>query len=85
MLTVAWEIRSSYEEGIDVWDCEWAEDILTFVIPLADLGDNPMQSEMSCHIGLKGKCYCRCCMVRGKDKEDNEALGGTTVQTGEES
>lgn len=34
---------------------------------LALLGDNPMQSEFACHIGLRGKFFCRVCHVIGKD------------------
>lgn len=42
---------------------------------LALLGDNPMQSELSCHIGLRGKFFCRCCFVKGHegDGEDDDA------------
>jgi hypothetical protein len=34
---------------------------------LALLGDNPMQSEFACHIGLRGKLFCRSCWVKGTD------------------
>jgi hypothetical protein len=27
-----------------------------------------MQSEIACHVGLKGKFFCRCCWVKGVDK-----------------
>jgi hypothetical protein len=36
---------------------------------LALLGDNPMQSEFACHIGLKGKFFCRACWVKGSDAQ----------------
>lgn len=37
------------------------------------LGDNPMQSEIACHIGLKGKFFCRNCWVKGADVSDRVA------------
>ncbi|KAJ7694731.1 hypothetical protein B0H14DRAFT_3659912 [Mycena olivaceomarginata] len=37
---------------------------------LALLGDNPMQSEFACHIGLRGKLFCRACWVKGTDALD---------------
>lgn len=29
-----------------------------------------MQSEMACHIGLRGKFFCRICTVKGRDADD---------------
>jgi hypothetical protein len=40
---------------------------------LALLGDNPMQSEFACHIGLKGKFFCRACWVKGTDAQAEAA------------
>lgn len=40
---------------------------------LALLGDNPMQSEFACHVGLTGKFFCRACWVKGKDAHANNA------------
>ena len=34
---------------------------MIFPVVLALLGDNPMQSEMACHIGLAGRKFCRVC------------------------
>jgi hypothetical protein len=36
---------------------------------VALLGDNPMQSEFACHIGLMGKFFCRMCWVKGFDNQ----------------
>lgn len=42
---------------------------MVLIIPavLAMLGDNPMQSELACHVGLQGKLFCRNCWVKGSD------------------
>ena len=56
--------RNAQKEGILAWDCEYKEYILFFPTVFALLGDNPMQSEMACHIGLQGNAFCRACMVK---------------------
>lgn len=40
-----------------------------------------MQSELACHIGLKGKFFCRVCRVKGSDQ--NDATAATTQPTGD--
>jgi len=45
------------------------EPVLLIPMVLALLGDNPMQSEFACHIGLKGKLFCRACWVKGTDAQ----------------
>ncbi|KAF8966226.1 hypothetical protein BDZ97DRAFT_1657897 [Flammula alnicola] len=57
-------------DGIWAWDSEHKEPILIFPAVLALLGDNPMHSEFACHIGLRGKFFCRSCWVKGSDAED---------------
>jgi hypothetical protein len=54
------------EHGIWAWDCVHQEAVLVLLWILALLGDNPMQSEFACHIGLRGKLFCRICLVQGK-------------------
>jgi hypothetical protein len=53
-----------------VVDCEKKEPILIFPVILALLGDNPMQSEFACHMGMRGKLFCRACWVKGTDVAD---------------
>lgn len=65
------ESRTAQDEGIWAWDCETSEPVLVIPFVLAMLGDNPMQSEFACHIGLRGKFFCRACWVKGKDASDD--------------
>ncbi|KAL0069626.1 hypothetical protein AAF712_003284 [Marasmius tenuissimus] len=37
---------------------------------MAMVGDNPMQSEFACHIGMNGKFFCRVCEVSGLVAEE---------------
>jgi hypothetical protein len=60
-------LRKCQENGIWAWDCLENEPVLLIPMVLALLGDNPMQSEFACHIGLKGKLFCRACWVKGTD------------------
>ncbi|KAF8803001.1 hypothetical protein BYT27DRAFT_7110917 [Phlegmacium glaucopus] len=64
---VVQKIENAQKEGIVTWDCEHKEYVLIFPTVLALLGDNPMQSEMACHIGLQGKAFCRACTVKRPD------------------
>ncbi|KZW00123.1 hypothetical protein EXIGLDRAFT_587550, partial [Exidia glandulosa HHB12029] len=49
------------ECGWSAWDCLYEEEVLLVPWGIALQGDNPMQSELSAHIGLTGKCFCRVC------------------------
>ena len=62
--------REGQRVGIWAWDVASGELVLVIPVVLALLGDNPMQSEMACHIGLRGKFFCRVCWVKGRDAED---------------
>ena len=66
--------RTAQKDGVWAWDCVRKEPILVFPSILALLGDNPMQSEFACHIGLRGKYFCRTCMVKGSDAADDQIL-----------
>lgn len=50
--------------------------VLVIPVILAILGDNPMQSEIACHIGLTGKFFCRNCMVYGQEVIEERAGAG---------
>ncbi|KAJ7436385.1 hypothetical protein B0H11DRAFT_2164125 [Mycena galericulata] len=61
------QLEYTQKDGIWAWDCELNELVLIIPAVLARLGDNPMQSEFACHIGLRGKFFCRACWVKGSD------------------
>ncbi|KAI1783686.1 hypothetical protein LXA43DRAFT_977008 [Ganoderma leucocontextum] len=69
------QLEKGQSEGIWAWDCEEQEMVLVIPVVLAILGDNPMQSEIACHVGLAGKHFCRICKVRGRDVQDSDAAG----------
>ncbi|KAF4617992.1 hypothetical protein D9613_012967 [Agrocybe pediades] len=79
---VVGQIESAQQNGIWAWDCALREPVLIFPAVLALLGDNPMQSEFACHIGLTGKFFCRTCWVKGTDAQDsaNAAPAAPAVQ-----
>ncbi len=69
--------RERQEHGIWAWDCHLNEAVLIIPMVLTMLGDNPMQSEFVCHIGLQGKYACRVCNVKGKDANESRPSGYT--------
>lgn len=62
-------------DGIWAYHAGYQEMVLVTTSVLAFLGDNPMQSEMACHIGLRGKFFCRMCTVKGRDVDDECDMG----------
>ena len=62
--------REGQETGIWAWDCIHKERVLVIPSVLALLGDNPMQSELACHVGLMGKYLCCACNVKGHDTQE---------------
>ncbi|KIM65614.1 hypothetical protein SCLCIDRAFT_14846 [Scleroderma citrinum Foug A] len=64
------QLENAQETGIWAWDCIHKEKVLVIPAVLALLGDNPMQSELACHVGLMGKYFCRVCNVKGHDAHD---------------
>lgn len=59
--------RRAQTDGIWAWDCQYNEAVLVIPFVLALLGDNPMQSEFACHMGLQAKLFCRSCWCKGQD------------------
>ncbi|KAF9070032.1 hypothetical protein BDP27DRAFT_1420468 [Rhodocollybia butyracea] len=72
---IADQISDSQEHGIWTWDSLTQSKVLIILSVLAMLGDNPMQSEFACHIGLCGKYFCRVCKVKGKDSAAADSSG----------
>ncbi|KAJ7157732.1 hypothetical protein C8R46DRAFT_1355172 [Mycena filopes] len=66
------QLEQAQDEGIWAWDMLEEEPVLVIPEVLALLGDNPMQSEFACHIGLRGKLFCRACWVKGTDAMDGD-------------
>ncbi|KAI0039203.1 hypothetical protein FA95DRAFT_1504515 [Auriscalpium vulgare] len=79
---IADQLNEGQENGIWAWDCETLEMVLVIPMVLAFLGDNPMQSEIACHIGLRGKFFCRCCWVKGKDADDDPGAPSREHESG---
>ncbi|KAJ7844241.1 hypothetical protein B0H14DRAFT_2585305 [Mycena olivaceomarginata] len=79
------QLEEAQKHGIWTWDVDLNEPVLVIPEVLALLGDNPMQSEFACHIGLRGKLFCRACWVKGTDALDPAGAAQSAVNTGDES
>ncbi|KAI6148028.1 hypothetical protein BKA82DRAFT_151609, partial [Pisolithus tinctorius] len=74
------QLERAQTHGVWAWDVEAREMVLIIPAILAMLGDNPMQSELACHVGLQGKFFCRNCWVKGVDSGPaTQALADGTV------
>ncbi|KAJ7854678.1 hypothetical protein B0H14DRAFT_3085480 [Mycena olivaceomarginata] len=69
-------IETTHKEPVKVRDAETGETTRFSIYGNAGPSDNPMQSEISSHIGGKGNFFCRKCEAGGteKDKETNECF-----------
>ncbi|KAJ7913831.1 hypothetical protein B0H13DRAFT_2232248 [Mycena leptocephala] len=79
------QLKASQERGIWAWDSELRELVLVIPSVLAMLGDNPMQSEFACHIGFRGKFFCRVCWVKGDPEHDEDDGDGGDKSDGASS
>ncbi|KAJ7270338.1 hypothetical protein C8J57DRAFT_1435474 [Mycena rebaudengoi] len=66
------QLEDCQHRGIWAWDSCNNELVLVIPSVLAMLGDNPMQSEFACHIGFRGKYFCRVCWVKGVAEDEEE-------------
>ncbi|KAF8259511.1 hypothetical protein EI94DRAFT_1813228 [Lactarius quietus] len=64
------QLEEAWTSGIWTWDCVVKDHVLVIPFVAALLGDNPMQSEFSCHLGGGGKFFCQMCEVKGFDSSD---------------
>ncbi|KAJ6543258.1 hypothetical protein DFH09DRAFT_1249389 [Mycena vulgaris] len=79
------QLEEAQEHGIWTWDAHLNEPVLVIPEVLALLGDNPMQSEFACHIGLRGKLFCRACWVKGTDALDPTGADDPLARPGGDS
>ncbi|PIL28321.1 hypothetical protein GSI_09610 [Ganoderma sinense ZZ0214-1] len=70
------QLENAQQTGIWAWDAQQQEAVLVVPFVLALLGDNPMQSEFACHMGMHAKFFCRNCWVKGHDASEAEKNHG---------
>jgi len=76
-MLVSMTSRCLRQDGFTAYDCVLHEEALFIVWTYACQGDNPMQSELSSHIGLNGNFFCRICYVHrveSAQKQDRNAV-----------
>ncbi|KAI6025630.1 hypothetical protein F5J12DRAFT_903819 [Pisolithus orientalis] len=66
------QLEHAQMHGIWAWDIEAREMVLVIPAVLVMLGNNLMQSELACHVGLQGKFFCHNCWVQGVGAESSE-------------
>lgn len=68
--------RSTHQNPVQVFDVERKEDVCFKISTNSGPSDNPMQSEITGHIGGKGNHFCRKCDVGGTKlhKESDEGF-----------
>ncbi|KAJ7035837.1 hypothetical protein C8F04DRAFT_1340815 [Mycena alexandri] len=65
-------MEGTHKDPIRVRDAETQETTCVCIHANAGPSDNPMQSEISGHIGAKGNFFCRKCKAGGSDKDKEE-------------
>jgi hypothetical protein len=76
MLTGFWSFRSTHHDPVKVRHATSGKQMCFKIYCNCGPGDNPAQSELSGHIGMKGNFFCWKCHVGGtqKSKETNEGF-----------
>ncbi|KIJ47128.1 hypothetical protein M422DRAFT_249438 [Sphaerobolus stellatus SS14] len=76
------QIKATHNEPIIAWDSELKQEIMLVISVLHLPADNPMQSTLSSHIGLKGNCFCRKCHIGGSQDFKTSDIGYHQLFTG---
>ena len=64
-----------HTDPITVYDVQAHETAKVRIFIDTDRSDNPMQSEIACHIGSNGNYPCRRCEIGGSQKEKESDVG----------